>query len=595
MGNNYGISLGPGSYRHRVDEMIKLLEEDKFVERLWNKERELWIKGVGKEKDDVLLGWLDVIPEMQRELSSIEDFVREVKEEGFTQAVVLGMGGSSLAPLVFNCTFPFSDKGLKLTVLDSTDPATIADVESKLDLKSTLFIVSSKSGSTTEVNAFFNYFYYKVARVKHEKTGDNFAAITDEGSPLAVLAKDKKFRKLFLNFPEIGGRFSALSYFGLVPAALMGVSIKEILDRALIASEACRNRIISDNPGVLLGVILGELALEGKNKLTYSLPQELSSFGLWMEQLLAESTGKEGVGILPVKFDETDAHAPGSDRFFVNLELKPAALSLQKDLDNSFISHPLIKLGMDDLMDLGQQFFIWEIATATAGYILELNPFDQPDVQSSKKCTSDLLNKIKAEGEQDALRPLVVEGPLSFYTKDYSIGIAESLLACFLSPAGFGNYLAILAYLPEEGSVTEGLIQVQDKLKNCFALPVTCEFGPRYLHSTGQLHKGGPEGGIFLQFISETVNDIHIPGEDYTFGTLIKAQAVGDMQALQDKGRRVMLVNLGEDVKEGLLLFNDLLRKVTEQYHRAALRGQNLNSPGLSVGAAMQRKASGWI
>jgi transaldolase/glucose-6-phosphate isomerase len=566
-----GLSLELGKHQKRINIRLKEMQDQNFGKRLWNKEEGLWLKNnIQPEIPNLSMGWLNVAYKMLEKLPMIEEFCEAIKFSGINDIVLLGMGGSSMTPLVFQKTF-VNNENLKFTVLDSTSPDTIKKIESKINISKTLFIVSSKSGTTIEVMAFYHYFYGKVHALKGELAGENFIAITDEGSPLIELANKKKFRKTFINFPNIGGRYSALSYFGILPAALMGVKVKKLLERTLTMIEACGYQVpASQNPGIILGTAIAELASQGYNKLTYLLPPSVSTFGLWLEQLLAESTGKNGKGILPLNGNALmKLNAYGKDRIFFQLELSEKKDDMQAEKLKDFVSmqYPVIKIQMTDELDLGKEFFRWEIATATAGAILGINPFNQPNVQESKKCTESLLKKVKENGRISEMEPFLVEDFISYYYQSENSGIpftegAKSLLEFFLQLTKPGDYISIQAYLPEESEINKYILEIQNCLQNKLHLAVTTEFGPRYLHSTGQYNKGGPNTGVFIQLIGTAADDIPIPEHDYSFGLLKRAQAIGDMEALIKNKRRVILVDLGNDFINKLNLFTNIIKTV---------------------------------
>jgi glucose-6-phosphate isomerase len=555
-----GLSFELGKYQQQVERRLVKMEEENFVERLWKRDETLWIKNVRKASDDIALGWMDSTEKMLKTLPALELFAKSIYEEGFKDIVLLGMGGSSLAPYVFQKTFAEQNNGIKLTVLDSTEPETIKKLEAEISVSNTLFIVSSKSGTTAEVMAFFNYFFHRVFEIKGDRAGENFIAITDVGSPLVQLASKKKFRTTFTNLPDIGGRFSALSYFGLVPAALIGVNVKELLERTLSMISACRMDVpIFKNPGVVLGVVIAEMAMKGRDKLTYLTSDEFQPFGLWLEQLIAESTGKYGRGILPLKGSENmDLNNYGKDRCFLRFGL------LENNSHDEFDilaakGSPVIKVTMRDVLDLGQEFFRWEIATATAGAILGINPFDQPNVEESKKCTKELLSNIVAHGNLPEIKASHQENGLQFFNAASSEN-ASALLETFFSSFKPGDYVTFHAYMPEEKDVISNFNQISSEIEKSLHAAVSTQFGPRYLHSTGQYHKGGPETGFFIQFTCCSSVDIRIPELPYTFGTLKRAQAFGDMEALKKNNRRVILVDLGEDYVRGLSAFLQILQ-----------------------------------
>lgn len=564
------LQLELGTYQQAFDARLQKLEQQNFPQRLWNQDESLWNQEDAQESfSGISLGWLNVVDKMMEVLPVIEEFCESKPISGFKHIVLLGMGGSSMAPLVFNETFQNLNKDIKLIVLDTTEPKTVRKVEKEINIVKTLFIVSSKSGNTAEVMAFYDYFYDRVYKIKEDRAGENFIAITDKDSPLAGLAKRKQFRKTFINFPDIGGRYSALSYFGILPAALMGVNVRELLTRTKAMVTSCGPHVpVAENPGILLGAAIAELALQGCDKLTYLMPEKLNSFGLWLEQLLAESTGKNNKGILPVNGNPLiEKETYGKDRFFVSMNVSQPNKSVSEKLkDFSAKNYPVINIFMDDILNIGQEFFRWEIATATAGAILEVNPFDQPNVQESKNCTNNLLKKVELNGALPEMEPVVIENLLHYYTiqKDQHLAKLDGkmLLEDFFALIKTGDYIALQAYLPEEAEVENRLLEIQLNLQRSLLLPVTTQFGPRYLHSTGQYHKGGPNTGYFIQFICNSIESLQIPGQPYTFGLLKRAQAIGDMQALIDHKRKVILIDIGKDYSSGLSQFNQVVQKM---------------------------------
>ncbi|MGZ4116737.1 MAG: hypothetical protein ACXVPY_04625 [Bacteroidia bacterium] len=577
-----GFNLELGNYQKDLDQQLKTLHRKNFGNKFWNKEEGLWLKEkFTPEINGLALGWLNVIDKMLVSVPVIEDFCQTIKNAGFDHIVLLGMGGSSMAPIVFQKLFynkikkvtSPNSKHIKFTILDTTDPETIKKVEKKINISTTLFIVSSKSGTTAEVLALYEYFNDRVYFVKKEKAGENFVAITDEGSALEILAREKNFRKIFINFSDIGGRYSALSYFGIVPAALMGIDIKEILVRALSMMNDCGPLVpVSKNPGFILGAAIAELSLQGCDKLTYLMPPEFKTFGLWLEQLLAESTGKKGKGILPVNGNPLlEINSYGRDRLFVNIEYqgKQNKVQSQKLKNLMFMKYPVINILIKDKLDLGKEFFRWEIATATAGAILGINPFDQPNVQESKKVTDSLLKKVEKDGELQKIKPVLSENFIEYFASPKQEALSTDnkingklLLENFLHTAKQNDYIALQAYLPERPKVEKALSEIQQHLQNTFHLAVITEFGPRYLHSTGQYHKGGPNNGIFIQFICSSIDELQLPERNYTFGLLKKAQAIGDREALINNNRRVMLIDLGTDLINGINSFKEIIKTI---------------------------------
>ncbi len=549
-----------GDYGPEVEKRIDSLEKDDFVARLWQKDATLW--GADPQGQAVIrnaLGWLHVAEKMAENVKELTDFAQEVKNAGFSHVVHMGMGGSSLAPLAFQRIFAETEHGLGLIVLDTTDPVTIADIEKRVPLKNTLFIVASKSGTTAEPLAFMEYFFEKVNAVKNNNAGENFAAVTDPKTPLADLARKRNFRRVFLNFEDIGGRFSALSYFGLVPAALLGIDVAEHLARSLKMKHACEsNPSIRENPGVQLGALLGQLADQGRNKVTFLVSPAISTLAIWLEQLLAESTGKNGTGLLPVAGEPTGYPAVyGNDRVFVHIRIKN---EIDERLDRSVeqlrkAGQPVVTIEMADRTDLSQEFFRWEIATATAGAVLGINAFDQPNVQESKDNTNRLLKLVEEKGRLPEEKPTFTDGLLGLYGKeDVSLrSITEGLIRFFHGQISPGDYVAILAYLTEETATDVILENIRQTLQSRLHIATTMGYGPRYLHSTGQFHKGGPNTGIFLLLTTDPSDDMSIPGKPYTFGVFRQAQAKGDLEALQKHGRRVLRIHLLEHPGRALL------------------------------------------
>ena len=544
----------------RLKPRLERLEREGAVKRLWEKDASLW-KGEPDQQAAIKnsLGWLRVAETMVERIGEMEGFAGEVRKAGFSHVVHMGMGGSSLAPLVFQRVFEPGPDGLPLIVLDTTDPVSVSAVEQQVSMATTLFIVASKSGTTSEPLAFQDYFYERIRALKGEKAGENFVVITDPGTPLVASAKKSGFRRTFLNFADIGGRYSALSYFGLLPAALMGLDLKEILDEVLAMSRAC-GRPLAENPGALLGAVLGEMALSGRDKVTFLLPDELASLGMWLEQLLAESTGKEGTGLLPVTGE--DAGGPlvyGDDRLFVCIYVKGrmgSGLEERMRLLQA-ASLPVVFIEMRGRSGIVQEFFRWEVACAIAGAVLGINPFDQPNVQESKDATNRFLKSVQERGALTEPAPIMTHGALSFFGRDGGDG-PESLLWSFVGQARPGDYVSLQAYLPE-GDDTDRILQaIRLRLRDTLHVATTIGYGPRFLHSTSQFHKGGPDTGLFIQLTCSDAIDISIPGKPYTFGILKRAQALGDLEALAKHGRRAMRVDLGGDVKKGLGLLRRL-------------------------------------
>lgn len=496
--------------------------------RVWSRDHTLWKPGPEEIADR--LGWLDVTGHMRQQAPELHAFTKDVRSESFGHVVLLGMGGSSLGPEVLKRSFGSAPGYPSLIVLDSTVPAAIRAVAEAVDPAHTLFLVSSKSGGTSEPNALYRYFRERVQSAREDGAGRSFAAITDEGSSLERLGREEGFRHVFLNPSDIGGRYSVLSYFGLVPAALIGLDVGTMLDRADAMRESCAANVpLGDNPGAFLGTMMGTLALVGRDKLTLVTSPSIAGFGLWAEQLIAESTGKEGKGIIPVASESL--HGPdayGDDRIFAYLRLEgdDNAVNDARIAELESAGHPVVRLELQDIYDLAAEFFRWEFATAVAGVVLGLNPFDQPDVQRAKEQTDAVLGEYLASGRL----PDAPDG-----------GDVERLL----SQAGPGDYLAITAFVGETPETDRALARLREAVSRRHGIATTVGYGPRFLHSTGQLHKGGTANGLFLQIVAGHDPDILIPGEQYSFGVLADAQALGDLRALEERGRRFARVRVG--------------------------------------------------
>ena len=545
------------------------LREQNFARRLWERDPSLW-KAEAEHQRIIrnALGWLSVPRLMLGELDSLQRFVEEVRAEGYTHAVVLGMGGSSLCPEVCRATFGTAPGFLNLQVLDSTIPASVAQVEKSLDLLKTRFLLSSKSGGTVEPLSFFAYFFDLLEKAKGDRAGENFVAVTDPGTALEKLAREKRFRRVFHGQPDIGGRYSALSNFGMVPAALEGVDVRRLLSRAEEMAGACAPDIPLDrNPAVALGALLGEAARSGRDKLTFVMSPGIYTFADWAEQLLAESTGKEGKGLVPVVREYLNApESYGSDRVFIHITLTSELnRTVQKRLESlEAAGHPVVRFELADPYDLGGEFFRWEIATATAGALLGINPFDQPNVQESKDNTNRLLGQYRAQGRfaEDALvaefEGIKISCPPALYARfQEKLQMREGmtpaeLVAAFLGDGNPRSYVALLPYL-ESSSGHKAAIQVlRLKVRDGLRVATTVGYGPRYLHSTGQLHKGGAANGLFILLTADDRQDLPVPGQPYTFSVLKQAQALGDYQALASKGRPVIRFHLGTAIQTGL-------------------------------------------
>jgi len=494
-----------------VAERLRAAVDEGVVRRIWARDGTLWAPDGTAEVTD-RLGWLDVAERMAAGVGDLRSFAAAVRDDGITDAVLLGMGGSSLGPEVLRRSF--GEGAVRLHVLDSTHPDQIRAVRDALDLAHTLFIVSSKSGGTIETMSQFKYFH------SLQPDGSHYVAVTDPGTSLAALGVEYGFRRVFENDPDIGGRYSVLSYFGLVPAAVAGVDLDGVLRTAQEAMEACRRP--DDNPGLRLGAALGELALRGRDKLTFVVDAPLESFGLWAEQLVAESTGKQGRGILPIADEPlVNASAYGEDRVFCHLATGDAE-NAGKLAELVAAGHPVFTVGADGPADLGRVFFVAEFATAVAGWALGINPFDQPNVQEAKDNTKRML--------EESTPPELDTGDL-----DTLVGV--------LAPP---RYVAMMAYLPYSEAAEAGAARLRGRAVTEHGVATTFGYGPRFLHSTGQFHKGGPSTGAFVQVLDEPREDLEVPGEPYTFGTLIRAQADGDLQTLRSHG--LDAVRIGKEI-----------------------------------------------
>jgi transaldolase/glucose-6-phosphate isomerase len=559
-------SFDLGEYAPAVERRIDQLEQTDFNPRLWRKDPSLW--STYPDVQEVIrntLGWLHVAERMEDHVDELADFAAEIRVAGLRHVVHLGMGGSSLAPLVFQRTFAPGDPGLPLTILDTTDPETILNLEYSIPLENTLFIVASKSGTTAETRALADYFYRKVTKHKPHRAGDNFVAITDPDTPLAALAQKRGFRHVFTNFPDIGGRYSALSYFGLVPAALLGLDVGELLARAQRMLQACASCISGrDNPGLALGATMGELAHHGRDKVTFLVPESMATFGMWLEQLLAESTGKDGAGLLPVAGESIgNPSVYVDDRLFVYFRLT-GEIDLEFDHQVERLrqaGHPVVTIQMDDRLDVGQEFFRWEMAVAVAGSILDINPFDQPNVQESKDNTNRLLQMVKDQRKLPQSEPTLTEAGLAVDALETAPTLVETL-ARFLSWAHQSEFVALMAYLPETPKIEEALQNIRLQLRDHLHVTTTLGYGPRFLHSTGQYHKGGANIGLFLQLTADDDVDIQVPDQPYSFSIFKQAQAMGDLEALRQHARRVIHIHLRDNVEQGLATLQQILESV---------------------------------
>ncbi len=562
------------AYQHDIREVLDAMEQAHITRRIWDKDPSVWRnESFHQQTISARLGWLDIVNAPEEFYQPVFDLQAHVKQRGYSHALLLGMGGSSLAAEVMRQTFGVMKGYPDLQVLDTTDPQAIRLATETIDRANTLFLVSTKSGSTTETLSLFKYFYHLIEQTRGDKAGDQFIAITDAGSPLEQIARERKFQRIFLNPEDIGGRYSVLSYFGLVPAAIMGLDVKKLLASARNMARACdRNVPVAGNPGAWLGVTMAYLAQQGRDKVCLVATPQIDSFGLWVEQLIAESTGKEGKGIVPVAgVIPTDARDFDDDRLFVHLRLDSAYDPLDEQIKELVAAgHPVVTLHLDDPYDLGGEFFRWEFATAVAGHLLAINPFDQPDVQATKSNTKRLLEYLSEHGSLPKDEPVLEESGLTLYADDktaetlraivaqrgFDYGALINLLLAHMSLARSGDYIALMAYLAATERHNQLLEEIRQELRHATTRAVTLGYGPRFLHSTGQLHKGGPNSGVFIQITVENNEQIPIPGEPYDFMQLKRAQAQGDLEALQSKKRRVVRFHLPEgSVSAGLERF----------------------------------------
>lgn len=544
-----------GIIENQFQNVLQKLNDEKIVERIWKKDYTVWNNDPTEISNR--LGWLDCTSNTRKSFDEIHSFVNEIQNEGIKNVLLLGMGGSSLAPEVFSLVFGHNSK-IKLSVLDSTHPDAVLDKSNRLNPENTLYIVSTKSGGTVETISFMKYFYnFVLNKSGKEKAAKHFAAITDPGSGLEQIAKELNFRKIFLNDPNIGGRFSALSLFGIVPAALVDVDIEKLFIRAdneVLLSKKSGYEIERNN-AALFGALLGVLAENGKDKLTLFTSESISSFGAWIEQLVAESTGKLGKGILPVDLEEIQSpEFYSNDRPFVYIKLKSDSKyqdKIQKLIDAGFV---VVEFELEDIYDLGKQFFLWEFATAVCGWYLSIQPFDQPNVEQAKVIARKILKDYQESGKLKLPEPAFTSSEIKIYSKQ-KIENKESAIKDFLNNCVSGkNYVAIQAYLNPTEDNFKHLQKLRIEILKKYKVATTLGFGPRFLHSTGQLHKGDSGNGMFIQIIDNPVNDIAIPDDamngnsSITFGVLIKAQAFGDRQALKDNSRRVITFELNSSL-----------------------------------------------
>ncbi len=558
----------PANLASAVTAALNDWKSNNKVARMWAKDASVWTAA----DESNWLGWLSITDEQLANANSFKELAAEVKKRKFKHVVLLGMGGSSLCPEVLRITFGKIKGFPEMHVLDSTDPLQIKALEKKLDLKKTLCIVSSKSGSTLEPNIFKQYFFEQVKRkVGADKVGSHFIAVTDPGSKMQQVAESDKFWKIFPGVPSIGGRYSALSNFGMVPAAAMGLDVSRFLKTTHEMVSACGADSPADkNPGVILGAIMGAAANYGRDKLTIITSPGIYDLGAWLEQLLAESTGKSGKGIIPVDREKLGKAADyGNDRVFAYLRLasKPnkaqdaAVAALEK------AGHPVIRISVSNIHAIGQEFFRWEIATAVAGSIIGINAFNQPDVEASKVETRKLTTEYEATGHLPAESPFFEAAGVKLFADEKNAAALSGgarlldVLKKHLARAGAGDYFAVLGYIPMNAENEEILQEFRHVVRDRKKIATCLGFGPRFLHSTGQAYKGGPNSGVFLQITCDDASDLAVPGQKYTFGIVKAAQARGDFNVLAERGRRELRVHLGKNLKSGLKMLSKAVQQ----------------------------------
>jgi len=570
-----------GIYSETFNRAIRDIEKEYVNARIWSKDGSLWKNhGPTIQKIQQRLGWLDVLETIN--IERLKTLQQSIKETDFEHIVLIGMGGSSLAPDVLYRSFGKQENFPDFIVLDSTDPARIREVEAQIELDKTLFIVSSKSGTTLETRSLYSYFWQQTG-----EKGDQFITITDPGSELVTIGKENHFRDVFLNPADIGGRYSALSYFGMVPAAVMGLDLDKLWEEAKLMIDASHENIPGHlHPGISLGVYIGSLAKEGRDKLTIYTTKSLHAFGDWAEQLIAESLGKNSKGVVPVVGEAMDSpQYYVTDRLFVFLREMEDEDSEQKSEQIRALreaGHPRATLRVPGHYAIAGEFFRWEFATAVAGYLLGLNPFDEPNVAEAKQATNDMLQHQQEHGDLPDAAPLVGGTTVKLYSDERTVAPLREMcrahgydptsrtevLAAQIAGTHAGDYFALLCYFTPNETAYNMLHEVRTRLRNVTKRAVTVGFGPRYLHSTGQLHKGGPNNGIYFQLTAPDDDDIEIPGQPYTFGTLFQAQADGDLQTLQKHGRRAIRLTIESDLEDGLQKLLDAIQFVEERRFR---------------------------
>ena len=558
----------PDKLAEHVNASLQDWKKNGKVQRLWQKDASLWTDA----DESKWLGWLDITQQQIEDVDKLKQIAADIKKAAFKSALLLGMGGSSLCPEVLGMTFGNASGYPELHVLDSTDPAQIKSIEAQIDLASTICIVSSKSGSTLEPNIYKQYFFDRVkAKVGEKEVGNRFIAITDPGSRMQRVAEKDKFRKILMGVPSIGGRYSALSNFGMVPAAVMGVDVLKFLKNTKQMVDACAaDADAATNPGVVLGTILGIAADQGRDKLTIVTSKGIFDLGAWLEQLIAESTGKSGKGIIPVdreRLAKPDAY--GADRVFAYLRLDSDSDKDQAAAVDALAKagHPVVRIVLPDVYNLGQEFFRWEIATAVAGSLIGINAFNQPDVEASKVETRKLTTEYESSGKLPPESPFFTGDGCKLYADRSNAAALKGgttladILKKHLSRINAGDYFAVLGYLTMNEANEEALQTIRLAVRDNKKVATVLGFGPRFLHSTGQAYKGGPNSGVFLQITCDDAVDLLVPGQTYTFGVVKAAQARGDFAVLAERDRRALRVHLGKDVTAGLAMLTDAIHQ----------------------------------
>jgi transaldolase/glucose-6-phosphate isomerase len=570
LSDNFIVRYSAGALTAAITAELDAWQKENKTERLWNSDATLWTNS----DESQWMGWLNVAE--KNDVARIEALAAEIKAAGFVDVVLLGMGGSSLCPDMMSKTFGEIAGYPRLHILDSTDPLQICHLEARINLKKTFFIVSSKSGSTLEPNIFKDYFYTRLQTVLNKtEVGDRFLAITDPGTKLDTMAEEDHFKAVFHGVPSIGGRYSALSNFGMVPAGLMGVDIKEFLHHVEAMQAACAPEVVAnDNPGVMLGVILGVCASHGKDKVTLVASPAIHSLGAWLEQLLAESTGKNGKGLIPV--DQEPLGKPtvyGDDRVFVYIRLESSPDAAQDAAIETLeqAGFVVVRLSLSDIMHLGGELFRWEIATDVAGSVLGIDPFNQPDVEESKVLSLQLTDQYEKTGKLTQEKPFFSENGISLFTDEKNAERIQKTLVDKPSIAGYllahlnqiqrGDYVDLSAFIEMTDENTNLLQKNRVLIRDNKKVATCLGFGPRFLHSTGQAYKGGPNTGVFLQITADHAEDIPVPHQ-YTFGLVIAAQAQADFSVLVKRARRVLRIHLEADVPDGLQRLQQMLNSI---------------------------------